>query len=182
MFQELLIDLLKDGYKVSFNAPGHSMYPTILANESVVVEPVAPTTVHKGDIVLYRSNGSLIAHRVMGIVRADRARDFSSLIEAFAPDAHSKAETESSKPETAHYSQDADWCGLSENCFFILRGDAARTFDEPVKSDQILGKVVSIERNGSSLNPYSLQHKLTSWLLRTTLRLKSHLGFRKTAP
>ncbi len=181
MFKDIVIDLLKDGYKVSFNAPGHSMYPTILANESVVVEPVAPTTVHKGDIVLYRYNGSLIAHRVMGIVRENRARDFSSLIEAFAPDTRSKAETESSKPETAHCSQDADWCGLSENCFFILRGDAARTFDEPVTSDQILGKVVSIERNGASLNPYSLQHKLTSWLLKTALRLKSILGFRNTA-
>jgi len=177
MFKDIVIDLLKDGYKVSFNAPGHSMYPTILANESVVVEPVAPTTVHKGDIVLYRYNGSLIAHRVMGIVRENRARDFSSLIEAFAPDTRSKAETESSKPETAHCSQDADWCGLSENCFFIL----ARTFDEPVTSDQILGKVVSIERNGASLNPYSLQHKLTSWLLKTALRLKSILGFRNTA-
>ena len=179
MFQDLVIDLLKDGYKVSFNAPGHSMYPTILANESVVVEPVEPSTVHKGDIVLYRSNGSLIAHRVMGVVKGDRAGEFSSLIQAFAPEEQLAEEAELPGSENAHCAQDADLGGSSDKCFFILRGDAVPTFDDPVKSDQILGKVVSIERNGSSLNPYSLKHKLATWLLKTTLRLKSLLGIRK---
>ena len=69
MFPELVTDLLKCGYKVSFNAPGHSMYPTIMANETVVVGPVEPSAIHKGDIVLFRSNGSLVAHRVMGVVK-----------------------------------------------------------------------------------------------------------------
>ena len=35
--------------------------------------------------------------------------------------------------------------------FFILRGDASSTCDEPVEADQALGKVVSVERNGVSL-------------------------------
>ncbi len=157
MFQELVIDLLKDGYKVSFNAPGHSMYPTIMANESVVVEPVEPLTVHKGDIVLYRSNGSLIAHRVLGVVRDDKADEFSSLIEAFSPEDQLAGENAPLKLEQGNTSQDPKRCCSSEKRFFILRGDASRTFDEPVKSDQILGKVISIERNGNSLNPYSLQ-------------------------
>ena len=69
-------------------------------------------------------------------------------------------------------------CGVLYKGYY---GDAARTFDDPVKSDQILGKVVSIERNGNSLNPYSLQHKLTTWLFKATLRLKSILGIRQTA-
>jgi len=180
MFQELLIDLLKDGYKVSFNAPGHSMYPTILANESVVVEPVEPSTVQKGDIVLYRSNGSLIAHRVMGIVREDRAREFSSLIAAFAPQDSMTGETASFQPEIAQRPQGADGSGSGNKCLFILCGDAARTYDQPVKPGQILGKVVSIERNGSSFNPYSLQHKLSSWFIKTSRRLKAFLGFRKS--
>ena len=179
MFQELVIDLLKDGYKVSFNAPGHSMYPTILANESVVVEPVEPMTVHKGDIVLYRSNGSLIAHRVLGIVRDDRAREFSSLIEAFAPKEQLTEETAPLKSQNDFCLQEASGVDASSDTyFFILRGDAARTIDDPVQSDQIIGKVVSIERNGNSLNPYSLQHKITTLLLKATLRLKSILGFR----
>ena len=179
MFQDLVIDLLKDGYKVSFNAPGHSMYPTILANESVLVEPVEPSTVHKGDIVLYRSNGSLIAHRVMGIVKADCAREFSALIEVFAPEEQLAEETAPLGSETAHCPEDEGLDASSEQCFFILRGDAVPTFDDPVKSDQILGKVVSIERNGTSLNPYSLKYKLASWLLKTTLRLKLFLAISK---
>ena len=69
MFPELVTYLLNNGYNVRFNAPGHSMYPTILANEPVLVEPINPIEIHKGDIILYRSNGSLIAHRVMGILR-----------------------------------------------------------------------------------------------------------------
>jgi signal peptidase I len=181
MFKELVTDLLKDGHKVSFSAPGHSMYPTIMANESVVVEPVEPLKVHKGDIILYRSGGSLIAHRVLGVVRDDRAEEFHSLIDAFSLEDQLPRDKAKAKLEKDSTSQNATPCRSSEKLFFILRGDASPTFDEPVKSDQILGKVISIERNGNSLNPYSLQHKLATWLFKTYLRLRFFLGFRKTA-
>jgi hypothetical protein len=84
--------------------------------------------------------------------------------------------------EKGNIPQDSKLCGSSEKLFFILRGDASRTFDEPVKSDQILGKVISIERNGNTVNPYSLQHKLTTWFFKTSIRLKVFLGFTKTQP
>jgi signal peptidase I len=144
MFPELVTDLLRNGYKVSFSAPGHSMYPTILANETLVVEPVAPLDVHKGDIVLYRSNGNLIAHRVKGVVRDGKTNEYSTL--------------------------------LTSLCF-ILRGDAARTPDEPVSAEQVLGKVISVERNGNMVNPYGLGHKLASRSHRWAARLKRHLFF-----
>ena len=181
MFKELVTDLLKDGYKVSFTAPGHSMYPTIMANESVVVEPVEPLKVHKGDIILYRSNGSLIAHRVLGVVKDDRADEFSSLIDAFSPEVPLPRGNVPVKLCTGHAFQDQKHDCPPEKLFFILRGDASPTFDEPVKSDQILGKVIAIERNGNSINPYSLRHKLTTWLFKTALRLKFFLGLRHTA-
>ena len=38
MFPDLITELLQDGYKVNFNAPGHSMFPTIMANEIIMVE------------------------------------------------------------------------------------------------------------------------------------------------
>jgi hypothetical protein len=157
------------------------MYPTILANEAVLVEPVEPVTVHKGDIILYRSNGSLIAHRVLGIVSDDKTDEFSSLIGAFSQDNQSARENTPSKFKKDDTLPNANRCCSSQKRFFILRGDASRTFDEPVKSDQILGKVISIERNGNSLNPYSLQHKLTTWLFKASLRLKFFMGFRKIA-
>jgi signal peptidase I len=122
MFPELITELLQDGFKVNFRAPGHSMFPTILANETIRVEPIDPSTVRSGDIILYRTNGRLIAHRVIRI-----------------------------KIEALH---------------FIMRGDAATVCDEPVTSDQILGKVVSIERNGRSIDPYTFRHKLSCWASR----------------
>ena len=156
VFPELVTDLLKDGYQVSFTAPGHSMYPTIMANEPVLVEPIEPAAVQKGDIVLYRTNGHLIAHRVMGIVKNDKANEYSSLLKAFCT---VKGQSRSS----------------NGTLLFILRGDASRTFDEPVASEQVLGKVISIDRNGSCINPYSCRHKLACWAHKWASRLKRYL-------
>jgi signal peptidase I len=44
---------------------------------------------------------------------------------------------------------------------FILRGDASTACDAPVAVEQILGKVVSVERTGRSINPYSLKANMT---------------------
>ena len=180
MFPELVTDLLKDGYKVSFYAPGHSMYPTIMANELVLVEPIDPAAVHKGDIVLYRTNGHLIAHRVMGIVSDDRANEYSFIIEAFSPDIDPPPNNTNYKIEKGSAPLYSKICRSTEKLFFILRGDASRTFDEPVKSEQVLGKVISIERNGNSINPYSRRHKLTCWIYKSSFRLKVLFGSSKT--
>ena len=112
LFIDLSTQLLQHGYRVSFRAPGHSMHPTINDRETVTVEPVPSSHVKTGDIVLYRSEGGVVAHRV---IRIERNNDTT---------------------------------------FFILRGDALGCPDEPVAAQQVLGKVVSVERNGSSINPY----------------------------
>jgi hypothetical protein len=136
MFPELITELLQDGHKVSFCAPGHSMFPTIMANETIMVEPIEPRTVQLGDIILYRTNGRLIAHRVIGIYtpRPDDSLPVSD------PDGRSSI--------------------LRHHCFFIFRGDACAVCDAPVTAGQVLGKVVSVERDGSSINPYDFWYKL----------------------
>jgi signal peptidase I len=183
MFPELVSDLLQDGYKVSFIAAGHShsMYPTILANETLVVEPVGPSDVHKGDIVLYRSNGSLIAHRVIGVVKDDKADEYTSLLKAFCPrEARSALESvdggDGPSPRVDDTRNGLNFRSSNEALFFILRGDASRTFDEPVAPEQVLGKVISIERNGGSLNPYSLRHKLACWAHKWASRIRRNLS------
>jgi len=183
MFPELVSDLLQDGYKVSFIAPGHSMYPTILANETLVVEPVGPSDVHKGDIVLYRSNGSLIAHRIIGIVKDDKADEYTSLLKAFCPEEARSAPESVDGGDGPSSQVDDTRNGLNnrssnEALFFILRGDASRTFDEPVAPEQVLGKIISIERNGGSLNPYSLRHKLACWAHKWASRIRRYLSLR----
>jgi hypothetical protein len=139
---------LQEGYRVNFSAPGHSMFPTIMANEAIMVEPIDPETVRMGDIILYRTNGRLIAHRVVGINMFSGNR--SSL--------HSDFDTQSST--------------LSPHPLFTFRGDACLSCDTPVKAGQILGKVVSIERNGCSTDPYSLRHKLSCLALSWIARIK----------
>jgi hypothetical protein len=136
MFPELITELLQDGYKVSFCAPGHSMFPTIMANETIMVEPIEPGTVQMGDILLYRTNGRLIAHRVVGMYKP------------FSNDSLAVSDLGGRSSILSH-------C-----CFFIFRGDACAVCDEPVTAGQILGKVVSVERDGVSIDLYDSWYKL----------------------
>ena len=47
------------------------MYPSIREGELITVEPVVPSDVKLADIVLYRSERGLIAHRVVEIAARD---------------------------------------------------------------------------------------------------------------
>jgi signal peptidase I len=130
IFPELISDLLTDGYKVKFRAPGDSMYPTIRNGDVVTVMPIETASITIGDIILYRHKSGVTAHRV---VRTFKQNEEDS--------------------GSAHQgSQDRS---LSETLNFILRGDAAVVFDDPVSADQILGKLIFIEREGRRINPYT---------------------------
>ena len=61
---------------------------------------------------------------------------------------------------------------LSSKHLFFLRGDAAIKDDDPVSSEQILGKVVSIERNGRQIDPYYLRIKFHYKTRRLAARIK----------
>ncbi|CAB1063586.1 hypothetical protein D1BOALGB6SA_8369 [Olavius sp. associated proteobacterium Delta 1] len=172
MFPELITELLQDGYKVNFSAPGHSMYPTIMANETILVEPIDPATVRMGDILLYRTNGRLVAHRVIQIEKGpDAAMTTSQLSEP----AQFQIPVKGQSPLLKHRAPQVNR-PLSETLYFVLRGDACLSCDAPVTADQILGKVVSIERNGCSVDPYSFTHKLGCLARRWTSRFKAILN------
>ena len=109
---DLTAELLSLGTSVRFRPSGRSMYPSIRDGELITVEPVVASAVTLGDIVLYRSQRGLIAHRVVG-----------------------SSPTQSSV--------------LSPHYF--LRGDASLSCDQPVVAEQILGRVIRVERDGRSL-------------------------------
>jgi signal peptidase I len=111
------------------------MYPTICDGDLITVEPIKPSDVIVGEIILYRHENVVVAHRVVNIQ---------------AP--------QSSAPSTQH--------------LFLLIGDAAINDDDPVRGDQILGKVVSIERNGRRHDPYCLRIKLLYKARRVVAHLK----------
>lgn len=67
-FTDVACDLLRRGHKVRFSAPGWSMEPTIRNGETVLVEPVQARDVRRGDILLYRWERGVRAHRVARVV------------------------------------------------------------------------------------------------------------------
>ena len=58
---------------------------------------------------------------------------------------------------------------------FVLRGDACTASDSPVCADQILGKVVALERRGRMVNPYGRRTELVRRLHALASRMKSYL-------
>lgn len=178
--------LLSRGHRVRFRAEGDSMHPAIRGGEAIVVEPVSPEHLKKGDIVLYLSGRGITAHRVVKILAGGAAysleeRELRSL--EGNPSSVSAPQTQWSlrarRPSGPVASNGAlAECSLSEllersarfkslassaallkrsapqvkRSFFVLRGDAPGSADEPVEQEQILGKVVAVERAGRSID------------------------------
>ena len=155
IFPGLIADLLRNGHRVKFRAPGYSMYPTILHEDVIIVEPVEPSAVKIRDIVLYRVHDSLIAHRVIKILKRS------------APQG---PQGRSALPIEARSS-------TSETLLFILCGDARPACDDPVAAEQILGKVVLIETNSRVIDPYSFKGRLTINVRRMVFRLKRFMNY-----
>lgn len=131
-FCDLTADLLRLEHSIRFRANGKSMHPTIREGEMITVEPIAPSDVRLSDIIFYRARRGVIAHRVARIGRTEQ-RGLSN------------------EQEKKNRPDDPQSSALSPQHFFILRGDASDSCDEPVEAGQVLGKVVAVERNGRSI-------------------------------
>jgi len=99
------------------------MHPTIRHGDVITVEPLAPAKLKRGDIILYRLQSGLIAHRIVNIEKRS-----------------------------------------GYELTLILRGDASTACDSPVKPEQVLGKVVCLERDHRIIDPYSWRVRLSSML------------------
>ena len=146
LFSELLEETLNRGHSIRFRAPGDSMYPTIRNGDILTVTPIETASITIGDIILYRHKSGVTAHRVIRITKRDAHHSQHSAL----------------RPQTSD---------LSPQSYFILRGDAAVVFDDPVSADQILGKVTLVEREGRRIDPYTRRAKI----LFSTRRLASRL-------
>jgi hypothetical protein len=62
---ELASELLCKGGSFQFKGRGWSMYPFIRDGAVVTVDPVQPHCLRVGDVVLYRSEDSLVVHRIV---------------------------------------------------------------------------------------------------------------------
>src|SRR3989454_7882575 len=84
MFNEITGELLRCGNRVRFRAVGASMQPTIEDGELITVAPVEPAAVKRGDILLYRGERGLIAHRLVGLRRSVKGEDVRYLLQGDA--------------------------------------------------------------------------------------------------
>jgi signal peptidase I len=139
LFFDLTSEVLRNGHRMRFRAEGKSMHPTIRDGEAITVEPVTPFDVKTGDIILYRSGRGVKAHRVLAIEGGRGQRS--------AINPRSSIHDPRSLPLRPRYS-------------FLLRGDASSSCDDPVEPQQILGKVVSVERYGRRIILTSTKAKL----------------------
>jgi len=169
LFIDVSNELLRRGQCVRFQAPGQSMHPTIKEGETITIAPVALFNIKRGDILLYIVGMKIIAHRVVRIKR-EKSDSISHSSDNFAiqstSDSSANFATHASTPSLAHSSTHSLTQApthskeLNPRHLFILRGDASRTCDEPVEAQQILGKVVSVEKRGCSIDLYSRKAKM----------------------
>jgi hypothetical protein len=145
LFVDITVDLLRRGCTVRFRANGRSMEPVINEGEIITVEPVMPHEVKRGEIVLYQNHRGVIAHRVVAI------KDRSDELRGLRSEQKKKSPTRSSALSPQH---------SSLVIFFILRGDSATLCDEPVEPQQILGRVVTVERHGRPIHLNSLKARV----------------------
>jgi signal peptidase I len=72
--------------------------------------------------------------------------------------------------------------GLNEEtgAYFILRGDSSHTSDDPVAAGRILGRVVSVERDGRTISLSGrralIRHSASLWATKIRGRLASARG------
>lgn len=150
LFADLCEELLRQGKSVRFRAPGRSMYPTIRQNEAITVEPMDLSSINVGDIVLYRQGRSVVAHRV---VRIDSAG------------------TELPPP----CSLESCPSSLVPRYSFVTCDDTWGRQNVLVEGEQILGKVVSVERKGREVDPYSTKARVRRLIHTIASRLKRHI-------
>jgi signal peptidase len=129
----LVADVADNFGEVRLRVTGASMVPAIWPGDILTVRRVDPEELRPGQIVLYRRQANLIAHRVTRVV-ADHV---------------------------------------------VTRGDTLPVADAPASMDDVVGRVVSLERNGRRVCPQetlwpaavSLILRRSDFCLRVALRL-----------
>ncbi len=153
LFIDMSTELLCQGKNVRFQAPGLSMHPAIREGETITVAPLAPLDIKRGDILLYLAGMKVIAHRVVRI-KSEKSDSVTHSSASFAIQSKSDSSANSSIRTKTHSK------ALNPQIIFTLRGDASAICDEPVEEQQVLGKVISVERHGRSIDLYSTRARM----------------------
>jgi hypothetical protein len=63
----IILELLRSGETVRFQARGHSMWPTIPSHSRIEVRPSEAAELRVGQIAAFERQGCLVVHRVRGV-------------------------------------------------------------------------------------------------------------------
>ncbi len=165
LFIDMSTELLRQGKNVRFRAPGLSMHPAIKEGETITVAPISPFDIKRADILLYIVGKKFVAHRVVSIKRKEN--DFTShSSDNFAIQSKSDSSANSSTRATTLSNS------LTPQIIFTLRGDASAIYDDPVEEQQVLGKVISVERHGRNIDLYNRKARMFCLAYTWASRLK----------
>jgi len=76
LFGAVIEHVLTAGTTVRFRAEGTSMYPTIRDGEAITIASIAAADVVRGDVLLCRHEGRMLAHRVVEVTTRGADRFF----------------------------------------------------------------------------------------------------------
>jgi hypothetical protein len=151
---ELAAEVLRSFGRLRLGATGASMLPAVWPGDILSVRRHDGVEPLPGDIILYGRGGKLIAHRVVEI----RSQESGARGQEQSPITHQP----------------------SPMLTLVTRGDNVGCNDPPISSNEMLGRVIAIERGSRQLSPHqSAASRLASWILcRTELATRVVLGIR----
>jgi ATP-binding cassette subfamily B protein len=75
---DLVENLLNENHPLNFNMQGFSMFPTLKEGDSGIVEKWNPEDLVAGDIVVFKANNKLVAHRLIQVAIRDGVQWFTA--------------------------------------------------------------------------------------------------------
>lgn len=106
---EVKKEALGKGCVITLSTVGMSMFSLLTTNNKIELIKCDPARLENGDIIVYKGNGKMIAHRLMRKIKA------------------------------------------KEGYLFVTKGDAFFSYDRPISSDAIMGRVIKIKKRYLSI-------------------------------
>ena len=138
------------------------MCPTLQSGDKITVEPIAAADVKVGEVVLYRVADRLFAHRVVKTeceLEASNSRSNAVAGRRTAGTGSTESNTLTALPLSSSGERYLDHTIQLRPRRIIVRGDSPGADEEIVESQQVLGRVVVVERQGHGLRLYGWRSK-----------------------
>ena len=204
---ELAAEVLRSSGELRLRVNGSSMLPAVWPGDLLLVSSREATEAQPGDIVLFKRKGGLVAHRVVEVRRQKTGVGIQDsgfrIQDSGSPIQDSRFKIPNSASLVSDFRSPMDSIGVRKSdpfpvslvpspesrvpapvsrTEFITRGDSVAGNDAPVSCDELLGRVISIERGSRQVTPHqSIYSRLASMILsRSDFATRVVLKVRKT--